>query len=71
MPTNEEREGVAVAQATINQDLDLIKSFIEVKRVAARRAVVCNRDGDTSEKTSRRGASSYLSDQVYVAYRTG
>lgn len=29
-----------VVEATINQDLDLIKSCIEVKRVAARRAAV-------------------------------
>lgn len=36
------REGDA--QATINQDLDLIKSCIEVPRVAARRAVVCDKD---------------------------
>lgn len=71
MPTNGEREGAVVAQATINQDLDLIKSFIEVKRVAACRAAVCDRDGDTPEKTSQLGASSYLSDQVYVAFHTG
>ncbi|KAF7280612.1 hypothetical protein GWI33_005710 [Rhynchophorus ferrugineus] len=32
------------AQATINQDLDLIKSCIEVPRVAACRAVVCDKD---------------------------
>lgn len=34
-----------VAQATINQDLDLIKSCIEVTRVAARRAAVHDKDG--------------------------
>lgn len=33
-----------VAQATINQDLDLIKSCIEVTRVAARRAAVHDKD---------------------------
>lgn len=33
------------AQATINQDLDLIKSCIEVTRVAARRAAVPDKDG--------------------------
>lgn len=33
------------AGATINQDLDLIKSCIEVTRVAARRAAVPDKDG--------------------------
>lgn len=37
------------ARATINQDLDLIKSCIEVTRVAARRAVVRDKDGRERE----------------------
>lgn len=47
-----DREGDA--QATINQDLDLIKSCIEVPRVAARRAAVCDKD-------RARAAGPYLS----------
>lgn len=42
---------MAVAQATINQDMDLIKSCSEVKRVAACRYVallVCNKDRETN-----------------------
>lgn len=42
---------VVVAQATINQDMDLIKSCSEVKRVAACRYValsVCNKDRDAN-----------------------
>lgn len=35
-----------VVEATINQDLDLIKSCIEVKRVAARRAAVQDWESD-------------------------
>lgn len=45
------KEGRRSAQATINQDLDLIKSCIEVTRVAARRAAVFEREGRCSRRT--------------------
>lgn len=45
--------GGGQARTTINQDLDLIKSCIEVTRVAARRAAVLDKDGRGAGATEK------------------